>query len=115
VNFFTEGIGTTLESELRKEILSSDKIDLLVSFQMERNSEFLKKNSDLQKERNLEYQLHILVQQMQKRLILATLENTEVKVSYNTANERLHAKAYLFQRNTGFYHILVLLIFHVQL
>jgi hypothetical protein len=31
VNFFTGGNWVQLESELRKEILSSDKIDLLVS------------------------------------------------------------------------------------
>jgi superfamily II DNA or RNA helicase len=105
---FTGGnAGTSLESELRKEILSSNNIDLLVSFIKWKGIRILER--ELREFTSRGGKLRVITTTYMGATdykaieLLSSLENTEVKVSYNTGNERLHAKAYLFQRNTGFH------------
>jgi len=105
---FTGGnSGTSLESELRKEILSSNKIELLVSFIKWQGIRILEKELIDFTKRGGKLRVitttYVGATDSKAVEFLSSLENTEIKVSYNTGNERLHAKAYLFLRNSGFH------------
>lgn len=105
---FTGGNGgLSLESELKKEILSADKIDLLVSFIKFKGIIILER--ELREFTDRGGQLRVITttymgaSDFKAIQLLSKLKNTQVKISYNNGNERLHAKAYLFRRETGFH------------
>lgn len=101
-------------SELKKEIVSSDRIDFLVSFikwsairpLLPELKEFTSRFADNDKENDPH--LRIIATTYTKATDykaieeLAKLPSTEVKINYETNHERLHAKSYLFKRDTGF-------------
>jgi superfamily II DNA or RNA helicase len=97
----------TLASELKKEILSSDRIDILMSFIRMTGLRIILEELKTVSARGKTPIRVITTSYMGATeptalLKLAALPNVEVRISYDTQRTRLHAKAMLFHRNTGY-------------
>jgi superfamily II DNA or RNA helicase len=105
--FCGSNAGISLETELKREILSADKIYWLVSFIKWTGIRIFSKELEefTQSGRQLKIITTSYMGATDAKAVeyLAKLPNTEIKLSYNTNRERLHAKSYLFLRNTGFH------------
>lgn len=96
----------SLLTELANEIKSSDEICMLVSFIRMSGINPLIDSIKLASKNGKRIRIltTTYMQATEQKAIkkLSNIENVQIKISYNTKNTRLHAKSYIFKRNSGF-------------
>lgn len=96
-----------LNSEIERDIESSDRISFIISFLKLSGVNLIYDHLRHFCE-NPDHKLRIItttycgVTEAKAVERLAQLPNTEIRISYNTKIERLHAKSYIFERNSGY-------------
>ncbi|WP_419176894.1 DUF3427 domain-containing protein [Desulfosediminicola sp.] len=101
-----QGIDPPLEHELRAEMLTADRVDILISFIKWSGLRLLMPAFDRLTKENIPVRIistsYMGASDPAALEWLAQQGNVEIKVSYDTGGTRLHAKAYHFVRKSGF-------------
>ncbi len=109
-NLFTGGNDISLDDEVRRDIQTADQIDLVVSFikfeglrlLIDELRKFVQRAGTRLRVITTTYMGATDPKAIRKLYELAQMGDVTIRASFNTQQERLHAKAYIFNRYNGF-------------
>ncbi|MDE6291215.1 MAG: DUF3427 domain-containing protein [Muribaculaceae bacterium] len=109
-SLFTGGNDISIDDEIKRDIQTSDQIDFVVSFIKFEGlrliyqylKEFLTRPGAKLRILTTTYMGATDPKAIRKLFELKEIGDVEIRASFNTNQERLHAKAYIFSRNNGF-------------
>lgn len=109
-NLFTGGHDISMDDEVRRDIQTADQIDLVVSFikfeglrlLIDELRNFVQREGTRLRVITTTYMGATDPKAIRRLHELAAIGNVSIRASFNTQQERLHAKAYIFNRHNGF-------------
>lgn len=109
-NLFTGGNDISVDDEIRRDIQTADQIDFVVSFikfeglrlLIDELQRFVQRNETRLRIITTTYMGATDPKAIRRLYELSKFGNVSIRASFNCRQERLHAKAYIFNRHNGF-------------